>query len=143
MFAESTRFAIALLLLRLAIGIAFILHGAPKIVDAAHWMDQSPHHPPAIFQEMAAVAEFFGGWALLLGVATRFAAALIAIDMVVALVTVHLPEHAPLISTHVESMELPLVYLFCATAVLVAGSGGLSLDGLVVRRVRRMVREMA
>ena len=77
MLAESTRFGIASLLLRLAVGIAFILHGAPKIVNAANWMDPMPFHPPAIFQETAAVAEFFGGWALLLGVATRPVAVLL------------------------------------------------------------------
>jgi putative oxidoreductase len=136
MFAESNRTGIALLLLRLVIGIAFVLHGAPKIAHAATWMDAMPFHPPAFLQETAAVAEFFGGWALIIGVASRVAAALIAIDMLVAIATVHIPAHAPLVSSHGESLELPGVYLIGALAIVLAGPGRWSADALIARRTR-------
>jgi putative oxidoreductase len=133
MLAESNRFGIAMLLLRAVIGIAFVLHGGPKIAHASSWMDGMPFHPPAYLQEAAAAAEFFGGFALIAGTASRVAAALIAIDMLVAIAAVHAPAHAPLVSSHGESMELPGVYLIGALAIVLAGPGRWSVDALIAR----------
>jgi len=130
------------LLLRFVVGGAFVLHGTPKMAHASTWMDAMPLHPPAFLQEAAAVAEFFGGFMLLAGIATRVAAALIAVDMMVAIAAVHLPAHTPLVTSHGESMELPFVYLFGAAAFMLAGPGRWSLDAFIARRapVDRFVR---
>jgi putative oxidoreductase len=142
MLTESNRFGTALLLLRIAIGVAFVLHGTPKMAHASTWMDAMPNHPPAFLQEAAAVAEFFGGFMLIAGIATRVAAALIAVDMIVAITTVHLPAHTPLITAHGDSMELPFVYLFAMAAIIFAGPGRWSLDALIAQRtpLDRLVR---
>jgi putative oxidoreductase len=136
MFTESNRFGIAMLLLRLVIGVAFILHGAPKMAHASSWMNAMPFHPPAFLQESAAVAEFFGGMALVVGVATRIAATLIAFDMFVAIAAVHVPAHAPLVSSNGGSIELPGVYLAGTLAIVFAGPGRWSLDALIARRAQ-------
>jgi putative oxidoreductase len=133
MLAESNRFGIAILLLRVVIGFAFVLHGTPKIAHASTWMDGMAFHPPALLQEAAAVAEFFGGIALIAGVASRIAATLIGIDMLVALAAVHVPAHAPLVSSHGESLELPAVYLIGAFAIVLVGPGRWSADALIAR----------
>src|ERR1700722_8010321 len=142
MLTESNRFGTALLLLRIAIGVAFVLHGTPKMAHASTWMNAMPNHPPAFLQEAAAVAEFFGGLMLIAGLATRVAAALIAVDMAVAITTVHLPAHTPLITVHGDSMELPFVYLFAMAAIIFAGPGRWSLDALIAQRTSldRLVR---
>ena len=133
MLTESNRFGTALLLLRIAVGTAFVLHGAPKMAHASSWMNAMPMHPPAFLQEAAAVAEFFGGLLIFAGLATRVAAALIAFDMIVAIAAVHLPAHAPLVASHGESMELPVLYLFGAVALMFSGPGRLSLDALLAK----------
>jgi putative oxidoreductase len=142
MFTESNRIGTALLLLRIVIGVAFVLHGAPKMAHASTWMDGMPHHPPAFLQEAAAVAEFFGGLLLIAGIATRVAAALIAVDMTVAIATVHLPAHTPLVTSHGDSMELPFVYLFAMVALMLAGPGRWSFDALIAQRTpfARLIR---
>jgi putative oxidoreductase len=145
MLIESNRFATAFLLLRVVIGIAFVLHGAPKMAHAGTWMNAMPGHPPAFLQEAAAIAEFFGGMLLIVGLATRVAAALIAVDMLVAITTVHLPAHTPLVTAHGDSMELPFVYLFGMVALMFAGPGRWSLDAFIAHRpaVGQLVHRLA
>jgi putative oxidoreductase len=126
---------IAVLVMRVVIGIAFVLHGTPKIEHAATWMNAMAFHPPAVLQVMAAVAEFFGGWALILGVATPVAALLIGIDMIVAITAVHIPHGAPLVSSNGESLELPGLYLVGTIAIILAGPRQFSIDALIGRHV--------
>lgn len=86
---------IALLILRVAVGVIFIFHGygklfggAPGMVAFTGMVAKLGFPAPALFAYAAAFAEFFGGIAVLLGVFTDVAAILIAIVMLVALVGV-------------------------------------------------------
>lgn len=118
--------SVGLLVLRLVVGIAFILHGLPKIKNPMHWMGDKV---PSILQLAAALAEFGGGIALILGFLTPIAAAAIAIDMVFALVLVHFPQHQPFVGGGPGgSFELPLVYLALMIALIATGPGRYSLD---------------
>jgi putative oxidoreductase len=94
-------------------------------------MDEMRFHPAAELQVMAAIAEFCGGWALLFGIATRLAAALISGDMLVAIAAVHLPAHQPFVASHGASMELPVVYLIGTIAIIIAGPGRWSVDAFI------------
>jgi putative oxidoreductase len=120
--------SLGLLVLRLVVGTAFILHGWPKIQNPMHWMGDkvSP-----ILQLAAVIAEFGGGIALIMGFLTPIAAGLIAIDMASALFLVHLPQHQPFVGGGPGgSFELPLVY-FAVMAALGTGPGAYSLDAAV------------
>ena len=73
----------ALLVLRLIVGVAFIYHGWGKIQSPFAWMPAgSP--VPGFFQFLAAISEFGGGIALIIGLLTRVASFGLVITMIVA-----------------------------------------------------------
>jgi putative oxidoreductase len=160
--------SVGLLLLRLVMGVAFMLHGWPKIQHPLNWMEHMAAVPaehkvavpaehmaaapaeqkvavpaehkvavpaehkvavPAYLQALAALAEFGGGAALIVGLLTRLACLGIATNMIVALAMVHLPHGDPFVSKQGgPSFELAAVYLACAILFLVLGPGRFSLD---------------
>ena len=123
--------SVGLLVLRLVMGAAFVLHGWPKIQNPWGWMGADAHMP-AILQALAAVAEFGGGMGLIVGLLTRLASLGITSNMVVALATVHLPHGDSFVSKPGgQSFELPAVYLACAVLLLLLGPGRFSLDALL------------
>lgn len=123
--------SVGFLVLRLVMGAAFLIHGWGKIQDPFAWMGAGANMP-AILQALAAVAEFGGGAALILGFLTRLGALGIAAVMVVALGAVHMPQGQPFVAAKGgPSFELPAVYLACAILFLLAGPGRFSLDALL------------
>jgi len=124
----STSADVALLLLRLVVGVAFIWHGSGKIQNPFSWM--GPHaFAPAPFQALAALAEFGGGVMLALGFVTRLGAIGIAAVMAVAISMHVFMQRAPFISdTGGASWELPAVYLTVMVLIKAIGPGKISVD---------------
>src|SRR3954470_14743258 len=91
---ETVRASVGLLLIRTIAGTTLAFHGWPKIQHPFGWMGESAT-VPGVFQACAALAEFGGGIALVLGFLTSVAALGIAINMVVALALVHFPHGDP------------------------------------------------
>ena len=118
----------ALLIMRLIMGIAFILHGWGKIQNPFGWMP--PTAPvPGILQGLAALAEFGGGIALILGLFTRIAAFGLAITMVVATLMHAVVLKDPFVNmTGGASFEPALGYLGISLLFLAMGPGKYSLD---------------
>src|SRR5690606_29699615 len=81
---------------------------------------------PGIFQALAAVSEFGGGIAWILGLFTPLASLGIAATMAVA-VTVHVSRGDPFVG-HGGSYELALLYFSIALAFFVVGPGRFSAD---------------
>lgn len=118
---------IMLLLTRLAIGYAFLLVGWGKIQNPTDWMRGLTFAP--MWQVLAAVAEFGGGLALLLGLLTRLGAAGIAIVMVVATCVHKFVFMDPYINfTGGSSYQVAVAYGCIALLLLVLGPGRFSLD---------------
>ena len=122
---------VALLLVRLVVGIAFMHHGYGKIQHPMTWMGPDSAYP-GIFQALAAISEFIGGAALALGFLTRIAAFGIVCTMSVA-VYLHLVKLGdPFVNTTGgNSYELAMVYLIICVLFLFAGPGRFSLDKLI------------
>lgn len=128
------RAAIGLLLMRLVFGSAMMFHGWPKILNAFHWMDKNPNPPPSIVQALAALGEFGGGAALLLGCLTPLGAIGVIGTMLGAFFLVH--RNDPWINPGGKSWELASLYFIVALALLVAGPGRFSLDYMIFGRSR-------
>jgi putative oxidoreductase len=128
---QSVAVDIILLLMRLVVGYAFFTHGSMKIHDPMHWMGKESSFA-GIFQALAAISEYYGGIALMLGIFTRIAAFGIACTMVVAIYEVHFVLAAPFINfTGGLSFELPTVFLLIMLLFIISGPGRFSLDRLI------------
>jgi putative oxidoreductase len=136
----STTASWAPLPLRLALGVAFVAHGAQKVFGSfggpglRQFMSFSAPftfmRPPAVWMGVAAFAELIGGALVLIGLLTRFGAFLITCVMLAAIFGVlrHKGYFAP------EGMELAISFLAIALALLITGGGQLSADGIIGRR---------
>jgi putative oxidoreductase len=117
--------------MRAVMGVAFILHGLPKIQNPLGWMDaMGMTNVPAFIQALSAVIEVGGGFALLLGLLTPLAALGIVFQMLGALLLVHLPKGDPFVAAapNQSSFEPALVYLALALLLMAVGPGRYSLD---------------
>jgi putative oxidoreductase len=122
--------SLGLLLLRLTVGAAFIIHGWPKMQHPTMWMGPDAG-VPALMQALAAGTEFGGGAALILGFLTRLAALGLAGVMITALALVHFPSGHPFVAMGGPSFELPAVYLASMACFLFSGPGRFSMDAMI------------
>ena len=121
---------VALVILRIALAIVFLSHGYPKL---AHLRGNAQmqgffveHGLPGFFLYVAGVFEVFGGALILLGLFTRPAALLLALEMCVAIVKVHL-DHGYLA---VHDYEFPMMMAVACLALSTIGPGSLSVDNV-------------
>jgi putative oxidoreductase len=130
---------LALLLLRVGLGIVFIFHGYPKLFTHTHEMMGAFGKMgfPQFFVYIAGVLEFFGGMVLILGLFTRVAALLLAGEMAVAVLKVHLPQGA---ITDVKNYEFPMALCVACFALATIGAGLISLDHAIFRGGTRPAR---
>ncbi len=126
---HSTWGDVALLLLRLVGGAAFMLHGWGKIQHPFNWM--GPESPvPGFFQLLAAVAEFGGGLAWILGLLTPLASLGIAVTMAVAFSFHAFVLHDPFVASGPGqgASEPAALYLMVALVLMTIGPGRFSAD---------------
>lgn len=118
--------AIGLLALRIALGIIFLTHGYPKLIRSSADMQQFfvQYGLPAQFVYIAGVIEAFGGALLVLGLFTRPAALLLAIEMAVAIWKVH--SGGGIMAVHLY--EFPLALGAGCLALATVGPGIISVD---------------
>src|SRR3712207_5310038 len=113
---------LALLVLRVVLGITMIYHGWPKVTDLGGVIQGFTGMGiplPALAAVFAAVAEFVGGILILIGVLSDIAGLLFVIDMLGAIVFVHAKNGFG----GEGGVEFPLALLAMAFTVALAGPG--------------------
>jgi len=120
---------IASLVLRLALGGIFIIHGYPKLKDlgkqTGQWMKSIGF--PAGMGLFAGIAEFFGGIAVVLGILTPVIAALFVL-WTIGLVWVSI---AKIKKKFAGGYELDLLLFAMSLILLAFGAGIFSVDHLI------------
>jgi putative oxidoreductase len=131
---------IAMLVLRLVVGLLYVGHGLQKVVPqersprllaarglrpTASGFEQMGLAPGALLVALAAFGEIGGGFLLAAGLVTPLGTALIAAVMTVAILKVHLSKG---IWNSAGGLEFPLLMLTAVYVVSAIGPGGLSID---------------
>ena len=119
-------------ILRVVVGIVFLAHGGQKLFvwglgGVAGFFAQIGIPAPMLAAVVVTLVECLGGLALLLGLFTRWAAIPLAINMLVAILTVHLRGgfFVP------EGAEFTLTLLAANVTLALLGSGEASVDKLL------------
>ena len=125
------------LALRVPVGIIFAAHGAQKLFGwfggyglqgTGGWMESIGLAPGMLMAFLAGSAEFFGGLALIIGLLTRPAAALLAVTMLVAIFAVHF-QNGLFMSNN--GYEFGLALLAASVSLLFSGAGKASVDAAI------------
>jgi putative oxidoreductase len=135
-FIENPRLQTAArTLLRLAFGFLFLAHGWQKffqftIEGTTAAFGQMGVPAAGLIAPVAATLEIVGGIAIILGLLTRVFAALLGVQMVVALFMVHA---AAGVFVENGGFELVLALAAGALALFLVGPGRISLDALLFK----------
>ncbi len=124
-----------LAILRIAVGVVFLMHGSQKLFvfgfhGVAGMLGGLAFPLPMVSAVVLVLVEFLGGLALILGFETRYASFLIAIDMLVAILAVHLKSGFFL----PRGFEFAFVLLAASLTLALSGPGVLALDSRVLKR---------
>jgi putative oxidoreductase len=121
----------AKLILRVTLGFLILFHGVSKIlhgVGPITGMVGSHGLPPAVGY-LVYVGEVIAPLMLVFGIWTRLAALVVVINMVVAVLLVHVSQFFTLGNAGGWALELQAMYLMTALAIVLLGAGRYSVGG--------------
>ena len=118
------------LVLRLTLGILILLHGIAKLTNGIAPIEGmvTGMGLPAFTAYGVYAGEILGPLLLIAGFYARIGAALIAINMLVAIALAHSDEIASLGQTGGWALELQGLFLFTAIALMLMGPGRLGIN---------------
>jgi putative oxidoreductase len=137
-FVKNT--ALSPVALRLTAGIIFVAYGAQKLFGwfggfglegTGQWMASIGLEPGYFMALMAGSAEFFGGLFLIAGLLIRATGIALAVTMLVAIVTVHLPNGLFMAN---NGYAFGLALLAMSASLAISGAGKFSLDNTIAKR---------
>ena len=122
-------FGYGLLPVRIMAGVIFIAHGLPKFfgVSQGYGFFQSVNLPAELFVPIA-LLEVIGGLAILIGILTRIASALLIIEMLGAILSVKLSKG------FVGGYEFELLLISICLSLVIMGPGRISIENSILRR---------
>ncbi|HEX5215741.1 MAG TPA: DoxX family protein [Vicinamibacterales bacterium] len=120
----------ALLLLRAALGIVFVAHGWQKLTvfgltGLSGYLAAAGMPLPTINAAILITVELVGGLALIAGLGTRVASALLAFTMAVAIGLVHIGNG---FFAQNNGFEFPFTLMLVLLAMVMTGAGAYSVD---------------
>lgn len=131
--------AVGIFILRVFLGYAMAMHGLSKIQAPLTWMNEMAEKtgtvaPPGILQALAAIAEFFGGIAIMFGLLTPLACLGVMCVMFVAVLSQLLQGASFIGGPGVEkNYELAGMYFLFALTLFLTGPGLLSVDAALTK----------
>lgn len=120
------------LVLRVALALFILLHGIAKLLGGVGFIAGmlAKVGMPDAFAYLVYVGEVIAPLLVLIGIWTRAAALVIAINMVVAIILVHTPEFFTLSKTGGWALELQGMFFTAAIAIALLGAGRYSIGGV-------------
>ena len=133
--AGTTQVDIAKLLLRLILGMLILIHGISKIKGGPGFVLDMVDKAglPEPFGYLVYVGEVAAPLLTIIGLWTRLAAIVIALNMIVALLLVHMGQFFQFAPEGGWALELQGLYLIVAVSVALLGAGRYSLGGIAGR----------
>ncbi len=123
------------LALRVVLASVFIAHGYPKLfkdfAGTSGFLSGLGFKPGAFWAVVLGVSEFFGGIALLLGIASRVVASLLIVSMTVATLTKIIKWKMPFTKSDGQSWEFDLLLVAGLITLFLLGSGNFSVDQMM------------
>lgn len=129
--------ALALLIIRLVLGITMMAHGAQKLFGwfggygpkgTGGWLESLGIKPGVAMAVLAGLAEFGGGLLVAAGLFTPVGAALLILTMIVAIASVHAKNG---FWSTAGGYEYNLLLIAVAVGLILSGAGAYSLDALL------------
>ena len=123
------------LILRVGLALLILFHGVSKIIGGVGpitGLVAKVGLPPSLGY-LVFVGEVIAPLLMLFGVWTRLAALVVAINMIVAITLVHIPQIFTLNKTGGWALELQGMYLATALAIALLGAGRYSIGGTAGR----------
>ena len=119
------------LLLRLAVGVLVLLHGVFKIGAGPGFVLKmlAAHNLPGALGYLVYIGEILAPVLIIVGLWTRPAALVVAINMIVAIALVHTGQFLEMTKQGGWALELQGLYLFGALAIMLLGAGRYALAG--------------
>jgi putative oxidoreductase len=128
----DSRSSIGLLIARVAAGLVVAPHGFYKAMGGAAGLAaglaKGGMPAPTLLAWCATLAELVGGLLMVVGLATRFAAASVAFTLTVAWMLIHSGDIAKIGAQGGAAFEYPFLLSMVAIAIAVAGPGMYSID---------------
>ncbi|MGI4777259.1 MAG: DoxX family protein [Janthinobacterium lividum] len=120
------------LIVRLAVGILILLHGISKLGSGVGGIAGmlASHGLPTGIAYLVYIGEIVAPVLLIVGIFTRPAAIVVAINMLFAFSLAHMSQLATLGKTGGWALELQGMFLFAAMAIAFLGAGRFSIGGV-------------
>lgn len=118
------------LLLRLNLGFLTLLHGIHKLIYGIGGIQGMVSNAglPSFFAYGVFIGEIIAPIMLILGVKTRIAALIVLVNMIVAILLVHMGQFGMLDNTGAWRLETQSFFFFNALVIFLLGAGKYSID---------------